>query len=148
METGLLHLHSFLRWVAFILIVITIIKAFTGWQKNGIYSKSDDRFALFTLIAFHLQLVIGLILYFLNGWYHISAETMGINVMRFFSVEHTLGMLIAIILVTVGRVSSKKIADATLRHKRIFIYYFIALIIVLISIPWSFREVGAGRGWF
>lgn len=141
-------MHSFLRWAAFVLIIISIFKAYTGWQKNRMYSKTDDRFALFTLIAFHLQLVIGLTLYFLNGWYRINAEIMGIDVMRFFAVEHTIGMLIAIVLVTVGRVSSKKISDSKLRHKRIFIYYLLALILVLISIPWPFREVGIGRGWF
>jgi formate/nitrite transporter FocA (FNT family) len=68
--------------------------------------------------------------------------------LRFFVVEHFLGMLIAIALVTIGHVKAKKQSESWAKHKLIFTYYTIALILILISIPWPFRMVGEGRGWF
>lgn len=148
METGLIHLHSFLRWFALIAIVISLIKSFEGMRRRSIFTSSDDRWSLITLITFHLQLVLGLALYFMRGWYQ-SLGNMTDPYVRFFSLEHAFGMLIAIILVTIGRISSKKADLDRVKHKRLFWYFLIALIIVLVTIPWPFRPViGAGRSWF
>ena len=64
---------------------------------------------------------------------------------RFFTIEHTLGMLIAIVLITIGRIKGKKIIDSVKRHKLTFWYFFIALVIMIASIPWPFR--GFGNEW-
>ena len=69
-------------------------------------------------------------------------------VLRFYAVEHVTIMSIAIVFVTVGRISSKKMKTDWQKHKRVFVFYSIALLLVLVAIPWPFREVGAGRGWF
>ena len=146
MSTGLLPLHNLLRWFALIAIIIAVIRSFQGMQGNKPYTKKDNLWSLLTLIAFHLQLVLGFALYFLRGWYTQIVE-MSDRLVRFYSVEHSLGMLIAIVLVTVGRSSSKKMESDTAKHKKVFWYFFIALIITLVSIPWPFREI-IGRGWF
>ena len=67
---------------------------------------------------------------------------------RFFAIEHIIGMLIAIILVHIGYGYSKKNIPDAVKHKRTFLFYGLALLIILISIPWPFRTVGAGRTWF
>src|SRR5690554_1670625 len=146
MTTGLLHLHNFLRWFALLAIIIAVIRSFQGMQGKKPFAKKDNLWSLLTLIAFHLQLVLGLALYFLKGWHTLIGE-MSDRLIRFYSVEHSLGMLIAIVLVTIGRVSSKKMESDTAKHKKIFWYFFIALIITLVSIPWPFREI-VGRPWF
>lgn len=146
MITGFLHLHNFLRWFALIAIVIALIRSFQGMRNKTAFTKPDNLWSLLTLIAFHLQLVVGLVLYFANGWYSQIGE-MSNKLIRFYSVEHSLGMLIAITLVTIGRVSAKKAENDTTKHKKIFWYFFIALIITLVSIPWPFREI-IGRPWF
>jgi len=147
MNTGLIHLHSLLRWVALVAIVVAIINALGGLRKGRPFSKSDNRWSLITLITFHIQLVIGLVLYFMGGW-HTQIGNMSDKVIRFFSIEHLLGMLIVVILVTVGRASGKRASSDLLKHKRHFSYFLLALIILLFNIPWPFREVGAGRSWF
>lgn len=146
MIQGLIHLHSLLRWFALIAIVVALILSFRGMTQNRMFGKTANRWSLMTLIAFHIQLVLGLVLYFAQGWY-TQLGNMSDTLVRFFAVEHSFGMLIAIILVTVGRVSSKKATSDKARHKRVFWYFLIALIITVASIPWPFREI-IGRPWF
>ena len=142
---GFLQLHNFLRWFALLAILIALIRSFKGMRKGIPYTQPDNLWALLTLIAFHTQLIVGFVLFFGNGWYLRFGE-MAVKAIRFFTVEHTLGMLIAIALVTIGRVKSKKEITDIGKHKKIFWFFFIALIITLASIPWPFREA-IGRPW-
>ena len=146
MLTGFLHLHNFLRWFALLAIIISLFRSFKGMRKGVPFTKPDDLWSLLTLIAFHLQLVVGLVLFFGKGWFRAFGE-MSDKLVRFYTVEHTLGMLIAITLVTIGRVSSKKQTTDIGKHKKVFWFFLIAFIITLISIPWPFREI-IGRPWF
>ena len=144
--TGLLHAHSGLRWVVLVLMILAIIKAFKGAKNNSEYLKGDDKIFLFAMIAFHTQVLLGLILYFGNGWYQIDGEVMANPATRFFAVEHSIGMLVGMALVTIGRVKSKKIEDVQGKYKKIATLYLLALIVALVSIPWPF--MAAGRGLF
>jgi uncharacterized protein YacL len=148
MITGLLHLHSALRWVALILLVITIVDHFQ--RRYRPFNENDNKLALFTLISMHIQLLIGLVLWgnTLADILSANAEVMKDKLNRFYIVEHFLGMALAVAFVTVGYVKAKKQEDKAIRHRLIFGYYLVAFILVMISIPWPFREVGAGRGWF
>lgn len=148
MEAGLLHLHSFLRWIALLAILISLIKSFGGMRNGKAFTASDNRWSLITLIVFHTQLVIGFALYFLNGWYRYIG-VMDDDRTRFFSLEHAFGMVVAVVLITMGRSKAKKSELSLVKHKRTFWYFLFALIIVLATIPWPFREVvGTGRSWF
>ena len=147
MITGITHLHSLLRWLALIAIVIAIFQSFRGMTSGQDYTSKHNRWSLITLIAFHLQLVLGLVLYFGNGWYRQLGE-MSDGVVRFWSLEHLVAMLIAIALVTIGRISAKKASSAKVKHKRHFWCFLVALLIVLSNIPWPFREPGIARGLF
>jgi heme A synthase len=151
METGLLHLHSLLRWVALVLIVVAVIKFFSSAASNKSFTSGDKKLGLFTLITFHLQLVIGLLLYFMSNWYenfNDMATAMSNDVLRFYTVEHTLGMIIAIAFVTIGYSSAKRTRVDSKKFKKMAWWFLIALIIVLVSIPWPFREIAEGKGWF
>jgi hypothetical protein len=147
MYTGLIHLHSLLRWVALLAIIIAIANAFIGLKKQRAFTANDNRWSLITLITFHLQLVIGLTLYFTQGW-HQQIGNMSDKLVRFFAVEHLVGMLIVVVLVTVGRTKAKKAATDALKHRRHFVYFLLALLLLLVNIPWPFREVGIGKTWF
>ena len=155
METGMLHLHNLLRWVILILLIISIAKAYTGWKQGRAFSQGDRRIWLFTLIASHTMLVIG-IYQWLAGRYGLLKTTLpeGESVMsskffRFFWVEHPLMMTIAIMLITLGYGKAKKpIADLQ-KYKHAFWLFVIALLLILVAVPWPFREViGQNRGWF
>lgn len=145
MYTGLLHAHSGLRWIVLILLLVAIFNAFSK-KKTGIYSEGDRKLALFTMISTHVQLLIGLVLYFYSPWVMFGGEMMGNSVLRFYTMEHTLMMIIAIALITIGHSKSKKAADGAAKFKAISVFYLIALIVILAAIPWPFRDL-AGH-WF
>jgi hypothetical protein len=147
MDTGLLHLHSFLRWIALIAIVVMLFRSYTGLVKGRKFSAADNRWSLITLITFHLQVVIGFVLYFMNGWY-AQMDQMSNLIVRFFAAEHMVGMLAATILITIGRARAKRTQTQTLKFKTHLWFFLVAFVLVMISIPWPFLEVGAGRSWF
>ncbi len=146
MYTGLLHAHSGLRWIVLVLIVWALFKSISGWMGQKEYEKSDRLAALLALIFTHIQLLIGLILYFISPKVSFQSGVMESQVLRFYTVEHISMMIIAIALITIGFSTAKRIEDAVAKHKRIAITYGIGLLIMIASIPWPFR--GLGAGWF
>ena len=141
MYEGLLHAHSGLRWVVLLLIIINVFNAIGGLGGGKVYSSGDKKLSLFALIFTHLQAVLGLSLYFISPKVEFGANTMSNSVFRFFTVEHTIMMLIAIVLVTLANRAAKQG-----NVKKVFWLYFISLIIILAAIPWPFRELASG--WF
>lgn len=142
MYNGLLHAHSGLRWVALALILVTLFKAYTG--KNTPFSEGERKLGLFTLISFHTQMLLGLGLYFISPKVSYTAGFMKDSMLRFFAVEHIFGMLLAIAFVTIGYSKSKKKTEAAAKRKTIRVWFTIALIIILLTIPWPFRMPGSG----
>ncbi len=143
MLQGLIHLHNVLRWVILILLLISLIQAFT---KNGGIQKTS----LWLLIAAHITLILGLFQYFNSelAGFHLIENVGGFgNVMkdsfaRFWVVEHITAMILAIVLITIARGKAKK-----LNYSAATWLYIIALILILVAVPWPFRE-GIGRPWF
>jgi uncharacterized membrane protein len=137
----MLNIHSILRWVVLALILITLVKSLAGWIKKYDYVSLDDKFALFTMIFVHTQLILGLILYFISPTVGQGLQDMAAAmkhpVLRFWVVEHLIGMIIAIALITVGRVASKKKATGAAKHRTVFIYFALGFIIMLLMIPWD-----------
>lgn len=144
MYTGLVHAHSGLRWIVLILLVLAVIKALSGWSGKKEYSKGDKMMSLFAMIFTHIQLLIGLWLYFISPKVMFVEGMMKDSVTRFYSVEHITLMLAAIILITVGYSTAKRSRDAIQKHKNTAIYYGIGLLLILAGIPWPFRDLGAG----
>lgn len=152
MYTGLLHLHSLLRWVLLLFLLITLVKAFKGRQGGLVFGPGDRRNALITLITAHVQLVLGLILYMISplvlSGRSNPAAGMKDGILRFWMVEHLITMVLAIIFITVAYSRMKRSNSDAGRFKALFTFMLIGLLLILIGIPWPFREVGAGRGWF
>ena len=143
--------HSILRYFLLFFLIITIVKSYMGWKGNKAYTKGDNALSLRTFALSHLQLLLGLFLYFVgpNGvklFEKGMSSVMSISVFRFFAVEHIFGMLIAIGLITFGRIKSKKITEDIGKHKTTFIFFLIALIIMIVTIPWPFRNLGTA--WY
>lgn len=146
MYNGLLHAHSGLRWIVLALLIWALVKAISGWLGQKEYQNSDRLSALFALIFTHIQLLIGLGLYFISPKVAFVEGMMQNSEMRFYAVEHIAMMIVAIALITIGFSTAKRAAAATAKHKKVAIYYGIGLLIILVSIPWPFRITGAG--WF
>lgn len=146
----LVHAHSGLRWVLLILLLASIVKAYRKWQNRDDYTAGDNKLYLFTLIATHVQFLIGLVLYFISPKVPLfdanleSGAIMRESLYRFYTVEHLVGMLIAVVLITIGRSRSRRMSSAIKKHKTVFTFFGIALLLILLSIPWPFRIPGAG----
>jgi undecaprenyl pyrophosphate phosphatase UppP len=150
MQNFLQHAHSGLRWVALLLLLVTIAKSFAGWMGNKTYTAMDRKLALFTLISMHLQFVIGIWLYIIlvtAPGFDFGAS-MKDPLLRFFSVEHITGMLVAIVLITIGNAKAKRASSDKLKFKRTAIFFLIGLIIILAMIPWPFMAKFASFKWF
>ena len=149
----LLHAHSVGRWILLILLVIAIFNSLVAGGRPFI--RSDKTTGLLLTIVADLMLLIGLVLWFFGPFgYNQIQNSGGMDavmkdpVARFFAVEHITAMVIAIIFIHIGKAQArKKIAD-TIKHRRTVIWYLLALIIIVISIPWPFLQSGAGRGWY
>lgn len=152
MYNGMLHLHSVLRWVIFILLLVAIYKSYSD-RKNE-FTISHRKIGLVLMICADVMLLVGLYQWFTGPWglKNIQAvgfkEIMSNTYYRFFAIEHTTGMLLAIILIHLAYSYCKKEIAGPQKHKRLLLYYGLALLIILISVPWPFRAVGEGRHWF
>ena len=152
MYTGLLHLHSFLRWIILILLLVAIYRHYTGMSKKAGYTAADRKLDLFLMISAHITLLVGLYQWFAGPWglKLIQAkgfgEVMKNSAERFFAVEHMVGMLVVIALITVGRSKGKPATAGAVEHKKAFGLFVAALLLILLLVPWPFREE-LGRGW-
>ena len=142
METGLLHLHSILRWIILLFLLLALFQAFA--KRPGIRSSS-----LFLMICAHLMFLIG-IYQLLNGRYGVlkglpeGVELMKNSFYRFYWVEHPLMMFLAIVLITIARGKAK-----VLNYKATGWLLLVALILIIAAMPWPFRDIiGEGRKWF
>ncbi|HTQ27407.1 MAG TPA: hypothetical protein VMI35_04730 [Puia sp.] len=153
MQTGLVYLHSILRWVILIFLLLSIARSFSGWRNKKAFTPGDRKTWLFTLIFSHLTLLLGLIQVFF-GRYGVFTSTLpaGTNVMkdkfyRFFWIEHPVAMILAILFVTLGYGMSKKPVADEVKFRKAFWFFVIALVLILAGIPWPFREI-VGRPLF
>ena len=151
MSSVLLQVHSILRWVMLIFLFLSIVQSFIGWIRKRELREVDAKLWLFTMISAHTTLLIGLILLFFGRFGILSTGLPeGVILMqdkfyRFFWVEHPAGMLVATILITIGRGVVKKQITDPLKYKRAFWLFLLALFIILATIPWPGREI-IGRG--
>jgi hypothetical protein len=152
MGNTLLIIHSLLRWVVILTGFWAVIKSFSGLTQKRVYTAADGKSNLFFMISCDLQLVIGLLLYFVNGWAanwtngNLHA-VMNNQAERFFTVEHESMMIIAWLLVHIGRVVVKKGKTDRTKFSKSLIYFGVALLLILLAIPWPFRGGGVGRPW-
>lgn len=148
METGLLHLHNLLRWVILVLLVLSVLKSYSGMKSNKTFTAGDKKIWLFTMISAHITLVLGLYQWTLGRFglfTYIKPE--GVSMMkdptlRYFQMEHPVMMIVAIVLITLGYGMSKKSVSDVDKFKKAYKYFLVALILILVSIPWPFREIG------
>ncbi len=147
-----LVIHNILRWAVLLFGVWTVIAALAAVISKRAYGNSDNKSGLFFMISCDIQLLLGLILYFTGMWFEKVKSDMGAvmkdSAERFFAVEHALMMIIAWLLVHVGRSMVKRAGTDAQKHKRTLIYFGIALILILAMIPWPFRQPGIARQFF
>ncbi|WPU99160.1 hypothetical protein SNE26_24410 [Mucilaginibacter sp. cycad4] len=151
MHLIVLIFHSFFRWLVLASLIFAIVRSFRGWMLKKQYSVLDNRIRHWTATIAHIQLILGLWLYFISPlisyfWhnYHVAAHQREI---RFFSMEHSSMMLLSIIIITIGSAKAKRMKTDKGKYKIAAITFSIALLIILLSVPWPFSPM-AGRPYF
>ena len=143
MYPAVLVLHSWSRWLVVVFGLIALFRAFGGWQGRRAWVGADNGMGAAFVGSMHLQLLLGLILYLGLSPFGLKAfQTAGAAVMkdpagRFWGVEHITAMILAVAAAQIGRTLSKKATDPVLKHKKAFTWFLIALILVLLMIPWG-----------
>ncbi len=129
--------HSGWAYLVLLALLIAVLNSIIGMNSKKEFATKDKRFALLGLIATHLQLVFGLILYFVSPLGLASFGQMSDSALRLTSLEHPLVNLIAIALITIGWSKHKKADENNSKFKAIAIFYGIGLLLILSRIPWA-----------
>ena len=135
------NIHSYWAYIVLGVLVLAILNAFIGRFSNKSFTAKDLRISLFALIVTHIQLLIGLILYFVSSRFSVLQEGIG-EVMRnsehrLYLVEHPITNVLAVILITMGWSMHKRQAESGKRFMRIGLFYLLGLVLLLSRIPWS-----------
>lgn len=142
MYEALLNTHSYLAYVALAVLFLAVANAILGWTgKKDFTLTKDFRISLFAMILAHLQLLVGLVLYFVSpkGMYAIQELGMGglNSAARLLAVEHPFINIVALVFITIGWSKHKKILEAKRKFKTITIFYGLGLLLILSRIPWA-----------
>ena len=130
-------LHSGWAYLALLVLVVALINSFIGMYSKKEFTSKDRKIALFALIAIHLQLLIGILLYFVSPLGLASLGQMADKALRLTSLEHPLINIIAIVLITIGWSKHKKMISSESKFKTISIFYGLGLVLILSRIPWN-----------
>ncbi len=140
MYTFLLGTHNLLRWIILLLLVVNLARHFTAINRP--FVSIDKKLGLWLMIFAHIQLLLGLYEWFAGAWGFKNIENNGMaqvmqnDTARFFAIEHTISMIIAIALITFARgIYRKQLTDGK-KHRRCILLYSLALLIILAMIPW------------
>jgi hypothetical protein len=141
MYSAFLLVHSLLRWVVVIAGLVVVARAIGGVTSRRDWRPGDTAGVRWFSIALDVQFLIGLLLYvwlspFIRDAWADMAATMRNAPLRFFAVEHVTGMVIGIVLAHVGKSKIGKAVDAAQKHKLALIFFSLAMVVILLSIPW------------
>lgn len=137
MYTAIQTAHSIFAYIVLALLFLATINAITGLTGKRLFKDKDLRLSLFALIVSHLQLLLGLIIYFVSPLGLNSLGQMNDSALRLTSLEHPLMNVIAIVLITIGWSKHKKEESNNGKFKKIAVFYTLGLLLILARIPWS-----------
>jgi len=141
--TTIQFIHSYWAYLTLLIVLLATLNALAGFFSKREYGAKDFRISLFGLIVTHIQVLIGLILYFVSPWGLKNISNLGMGAVmkdstaRLFAVEHPLIMIIAAVLITIGYSSHKRKLLSHKKFKTLAIFYTLALVLMLSRIPWG-----------
>ncbi|HEV7333622.1 MAG TPA: hypothetical protein VGN63_21490 [Flavisolibacter sp.] len=141
----LLASHSMVRWLVLVSLVFTTFRAWRGWLSRKPFTKRDNSIRHWTATIAHIQLLLGLWLYFVSPvidyFLHNFKEAVHQREIRFFGMEHSVMMVTAIVVITIGSAKAKRRQTDNDKFKTMAIWFTIGLLIILSSIPWPFSPL-------
>jgi hypothetical protein len=143
MYSILLTAHSIFRWLVLLSLIFAIYRSWRGYAYKSPFTTKDDAIRHWTATIAHVQLMLGIILYSQSPMvkYYFSSGGLSSGEPLFFGVIHILLMLIAIVIITIGSAKAKRKIIDTEKFRTMLIWYSIALVIILIAIPWPFSPL-------
>lgn len=145
MYAGLLLLHSYLRWVVLAVALVTLIRTSASASRKRAWEKHDDQFSVALVALADVMLILGLVLWLWLSPLTQVAMSQGLfagGTLTFFTVAHPVSMLVAIVLLHLGRVRLKKSPDTSARHAQWRRSVAVFLGLTLLAIPWPWLEWG------
>jgi hypothetical protein len=142
----MIAIHSWIRWAVLLFGMIAIARAIAG-RSGRPWTSGDDRAGMLFITALDLQVLVGLLLYFalspisLQGLRDMGAAMSNAS-LRFWTVEHPAQMILGVVLAHIGRARTRRTTDAVKRHRAALIFFTLAILVILLSIPWPGREIG------
>ncbi len=137
----LVYAHSWLRWAVVIFGVMALLRSWQGWQQGRIVEAADKRINLIFIASLHLQLLLGILLYFVYSPFGYQAvSSMGMSAVmknaafRFWSMEHWFIMLSGVVVAQIGSIKAKKQTDATAQHRVAFKWFAAAMLLLLVGV--------------
>lgn len=143
--------HNIMRWLVLASLIVSLYRAYKGYFTKAVFSTTDNALRHWTATIAHIQLIIGMILYFQSPQvkYFLANFKTAVHDfnMLFFGLIHSSLMLVAIVLITVGSASAKRKDTNASKFKTILVWFSVALIIIIIAVPWPFSPL-ANRPYF
>jgi hypothetical protein len=138
---AVLFTHSYVRWLVLALAVVVLARAFLGWRRGRAWTAADERWHSAFVGIVDLQFTLGLLLYLWLSpvswaFFRSAGAALRDPMLRFFGVEHVVGMVVAVTLIHMARDRSRRAASDGLRHRQVWITTLVALAIIAASIPW------------
>lgn len=151
MHYSILLIHSYLRWAVLLSILLALVRAFAGLSSGGRYSRIDTIARLLATTTTHTQVLIGAGLYFISPLvtYFFSEPRKGTLPLEiwFFAAVHVTLMLVAVVVLTIGSALARRAATDREKFRATAIYFGVALLLILLAVPWPFSPLAA-RPWF
>lgn len=143
--------HNSLRWLVLVSLLFAIYRGYKGHTTNISFSSTDNAVRHWTATIAHLQLMLGMVLYFqspmVKYFFSNFREALKTFDLLFFGVIHGLLMFVAIVVITIGSAKAKRRENDRDKFKTMFTWFLIALILIFIAIPWPFSPL-ANRPYY
>jgi len=145
-----LTLHSLVRWLVLVSLLFAVYRGFRGWRSGSAFSAFDNSVRHLTATIAHIQLMLGLWLYFISPltdyFLHHFKEAVHERTLRFFGMEHSLMMFVAIVVITIGSAKARRKPTDNEKYKTMALWYTVGLLLILTSVPWAFSPL-VSRPW-
>lgn len=140
--TTILAIHNILRWLALALVSVAAMRALLGWLGKREWTPADRKLGMFSSMSLDIQILLGLVLYiFLSPLTKAAFQNFGTAMsspeLRFFALEHSLYMVLAVVFAHLGAVLPRKATEPVSKHKRAALAFALALLLILVGMPWS-----------
>jgi hypothetical protein len=137
-----LGLHNIVRWAVVILGILATVMAYVGWFGKREWTERDRKLGMFFTMAIDIQILLGLLLYFIfspltRTALQDFAAAMRVNDLRFFAVEHVFYMIVGVVFAHLGSILPRRKEDAKSKFRLAAIFFTLAILFILAGIPWS-----------